>query len=84
MNDPLRLRTLYAVGMDMAHHVVTHELLLRLRHLIIDILRGALQLCNLFLADVQSELALCLRQGDPEPAPGSEFLLLGKNVLHLL
>lgn len=79
MNDPCRLRTLLSIGIDMAHHVMTHFLFPGLGHIIVDILRMALQFVNLFLGDnrlavlAQSQLHLRLRQGDPQPPPGSEF-----------
>ena len=51
MDDTRRLGALLPVGIDMAHHVVPHLFLSRLRHVIIDVLHMAFQLVNLLLRD---------------------------------
>ena len=75
MDDALRLRALYAVGVHMAHHIVAHLLLPGLRHVIVDVVRVLLQLRDLLVRDGESQLLLRLRQRDPQPSPGAEFLV---------
>ena len=84
MNDARRLRALQAVGINVAHHIVTALPLPALRILIIDVVLVRFQLGNLFVRDVQALLLFSLRQGDPQLAPSAEFIVLGKNELHLL
>jgi hypothetical protein len=44
MDDARRLRALLAVGVDMAHHVVAHELFARGGDLVVDVVRVRLEL----------------------------------------
>ncbi len=83
MDDPLRLRALYAVGIDVGHDVMAHFLLPRLRHLVIDVLRMGFQFVDLFLRNRKSQLFLGLRQSDPQPSPRTEFFIRRENILHL-
>ena len=82
VDDRLRLRALLAVGIDMAHNVVADYLLARLRDLVIDVVLERFKLRYLLVADVEAELLLCLRQGDPKPSPCAELEILGKDELH--
>ncbi len=90
MDNARCLGALLSVSVDMAHHIVAHFLLSGLRHVIIDILRVALKLVDLFFRDNGSavlgkpQLHLRLRQRDPKPPPGSEFHIGRKNILHFL
>ena len=84
VDDTLGLRALQTIGVDVAHDIVTHDLLPRLRVRIIHIVRMGLQLIDLLLGDIEPQLLLGLREGDPELSPGAEFLFLRKEVLHLL
>ena len=42
------------------------------------------QFFNLFIRNWQAQFFFCLRKGDPQSSPGAEFLVRGKDVLHLL
>ena len=83
MDNPLRLRTLYAVCIYMGHHIVADFLFSCLCHIIIDILRMCLQLIDLLLGNRQTQLFLGLRKCDPQLPPGPEFHIRRKNILHL-
>ena len=82
MDNPLSLRALDAVGIDMGHDIMTDHFLPCPGHIIIDIGHMRLHLVNLFLRNVQPQLPLCFRQGNPEPSPCGELKILRKNVLH--
>ena len=82
MDNALRLRALYAVGIHMAHNVMAHFLLARFCHVVVDIGRMAFQLIDLLLCDRKSEFLFCLCQRNPESSPGLEFHILRKNELH--
>ena len=83
MDDALRLRALKPVCIDMAHHIVTDDLLPGFGIRVIDIIPVRLHLGDLLVRDIQAQLLLCLRQGDPQSPPGPELHVLGKYVLHL-
>ncbi len=83
MDDPLCLRALQAVGVDVGHDVMADDLLARLRVLVVDILRMALKLFDLLVGNREAELLLGLREGDPEPAPGLKLRVRRKYRLHL-
>ena len=51
MNDACCLGTLLAIGIYMAHHIMTDFLFSRLGHIIIDILCMGLELVNLLLGN---------------------------------
>ena len=76
VDDALRIRALYAVCVHMAHNIVTHFLLTCLCHLIIDLILMCLQLIDLLLCDVETQLMLRLCQCDPELSPGTELVVL--------
>ena len=73
VDDSFCLRALYAICIYMGHDIVADDLFPFLRHFIIDILRMAFQLLDLFVGDGKSQLLLCLCQCDPESSPGAEF-----------
>ncbi len=89
MDDTRRLGALLPVGIDMAHHVVPHLFLSRLRNVIIDVLRMAFQFVDLLLRDHRfpilgkPQLHLRLRQRDPKPPPRPKLHIRGENILHL-
>ena len=83
VDDGLRVRALLAVGVDVAHNVVADQLFPGLRHVVVHVVRVGLQLMDLLLGDVQAQLALGLRQGDPQLPPGAELIVVGEEVLHL-
>lgn len=41
------------------------------------------QFLDLFVTDVQTQFLFGLGQGNPEPSPGSELLVIAKELLHL-
>ena len=90
MNNTSRLRALLPVSINMAHHIMPHFLLPRLRHIIVNIFRMRFQLVDLLLRDnrlpvlAKSQLHLRLRQRDPQLPPRPEFHIRRKNILHLL
>jgi len=65
----------FAVGVDVAHHVVAQLLLLGLGIGKVDIVQVRSQLVQLGLGDGQPEGALLGGQGEPEAAPGGELFL---------
>ena len=76
VDDALRVRALYTVCVHMAHNIVTHFLLTCLRNLIVDLILMCLQLIDLLLCDVETQLMLRLCQCDPELSPGTELVVL--------
>ena len=72
--------TLEAVGVDMAHDIMADQLLPGLCLGVVDILRVGGQLVDLFLGDIQPQLPLRRGQGDPEPPPGAELVVLGEEI----
>ena len=84
MDDPLGVRALQAVGVDVAHHVVAALLLPADGVLVVDVVGVGLQLGDLLVGDGQALPLLGLGQGDPEFAPGAELVVVGEDVLHLL
>ena len=83
VDDAARGGALQAVGVDMAHHIVAALALAALGVVVVDIVLVGLQLGDLPVGDGQALLLLGPRQGDPEPPPGAEFVVLGKDELHL-
>ena len=73
VNDPLCLGALLAVGVDVGHDVVAHQLLPLLRHIVVDVVRVAFQLLDLLIGDGKSQLLLRLRQSDPQAPPCAEL-----------
>ena len=51
MDDTCRFRTLLPISIDMAHDIMAHLFFTRSRHLVIDILRMALEFVNLLLCN---------------------------------
>ena len=82
MDNALRLRALYTVGIHMTHNVMAHFLLARFCHVVVDISRMAFQLIDLLLCDRKSEFLFCLCQRNPESSPGLELHILRRNELH--
>ena len=83
MDDAARLGALQAVGIDMAHHVMAALALAALGVVVVDVVLVSLQLGDLLVGDGQALLLLSPRQGDPQPPPGAELVVLGKDELHL-
>ena len=83
VDNGLGVGTLLAIGVDVAHHVVAHQLLPGFRHVVVDVVGMGLQLVDLLLGDRKAQLPLRLGQGDPELPPGAEFMVLREQILHL-
>ena len=84
MDDARRLGALEPVGVYMAHHVVAAFPLPALGIFIIDVVLVGFQLGDLLVGDFQALLLLRPGQGNPQPAPGAELVVLGEYKLHLL
>ena len=84
MDNASCLRTLLTVGVNVAHHVVTHDLLTCLSDFVIDVLGVFLQFGDLLVGDIKTEFLLGLCESDPQPAPCAEFHVGGEEVLHFL
>ena len=69
--------------MDVGHNVVAQLLLLLLGQVIVDVVLLPLQLVDLPLGDGQAQFHLRPGQGNPQPAPGGEFLVRGEQIKHL-
>ena len=84
MDNSLGIRTLYAIGIYMAHYIMPDFLFPGNGNIIVDIVLVCFQLVNLLLGDRQSLSLLRLGQSNPEPAPSPELIVLGEDILHLL
>ena len=84
MDNARRLGTLLSVGIDVAHHIVPHFLLPRLRHLIIDVVGVGFEFRDLLVGDIQTQFLLGLGKRNPQSAPCAEFHIGRKEVLHFL
>ena len=83
MDDSLRLRALYAIGVHMAHHVVAHFFFSCTGHIIVDIFRMGFQFFDLLISNGQSQLLFRLRQSNPKLPPCPKFHVRRKDILHL-
>ena len=85
MDDAGGLGTLLAVGVDVAHHVVAHQLFAGDGHIVVDVLHVGFQLCHHFGGDVgQALLHLRAGQRHPQAAPRAELVVVREDVLHLV
>ncbi len=75
VNDALCVRALHAVGVDMAHHIMAHQLFALGGDLVVDVVGVRLQLVDLRLRDGETEFHFRFGKGDPELAPGPEFFV---------
>ena len=73
-----------AVGIDMGHDIMAHQLLPLGGHGVVDVGNVGLQLPDLLLGDVQAQLVLGLGQGNPQLPPGLVAHILGEKVEHIL
>ena len=83
MDDPARLWAEFAIGMDMAHHIVPQLFFLLFGQLEIDVGDVRLKLGNLLIGDLQAEFLLRLRQRHPQLPPGLELVLRRPDPVHL-
>ena len=65
MDDALRFRTLYPIRVNMGHHVMAHDALPLLGHVIVNVLRVRFQFLNLLVGNGKPQLLLRLREGNP-------------------
>ena len=84
MDDALGVGALQAVGIDVAHHVMTDQLFPGGSLFVVDVVLVGFQLGDLLVGDVQALLLLGFGQGNPQTAPGAELVVIGKNILHLV
>ena len=84
MDDPFGIGTLYPVGIDMAHDIVTHLFFPRDRNIIVNLLRKLFKLADLRIGNRQALLLFRLCQCNPKLAPCFELVIRGENILHLL
>ena len=84
MDDSFCIWTLAAIGVHMAHHIVTNQLLTLTGDFIVNLVLVGFQLCNLLVGDVDAQCFFCLGKGNPKLSPGFEFVVLRKYILHLL
>ena len=69
-----------AVGIDMGHDIMAHQLLPLGGHGVVDVGDVGLQLPDLLLGDVQAQLVLGLGEGNPQLPPGLVAHILGEKV----
>jgi hypothetical protein len=55
----------------------------RFGDVVVDVVGVRLELGDLLVGNVESELFLSLRERYPQPAPGPEFFVRRKKILHL-
>ena len=85
MDDAGCLGALLAVGVDMAHDVVAHQLFPLDSHFVVDIVHMGFQLGHHFGGDIgQALLHLGPGQRHPQAAPGAELVVIREDVLHLI
>ena len=85
MDDACRLGTLLAVGVDMAHDVVAHQLFPLDGHFVVDIVHMGFQLGYHVRGDVgQALIHFGTSQRHPQPPPGAELVVVREDVLHLI
>jgi len=85
MDDAGGLGALLAVGVDVAHHVVAHQLFAGDGHIVVDVIHVGFQLCHHFGGDVgQALLHLRAGQRHPQAAPRAELVVVREDVLHLV
>ena len=84
MDDTLCLGALQAVGIDVAHHVMAHQLFAGDGILVVHVVLVGFQLGDLLIGDSQALLLLGLGKRDPQLAPGAELVVVRENVLHLI
>ena len=73
-----------AVGVDVGHHVMAQLLFVLGGLVVINVGEVGLQLLHLLGGHRQAQLHLGPGQGDPQPPPGRELLVRGKDILHLV
>ena len=69
MDNPLCLRALLSVSINMRHDIMTNLFLTLLGYIIINIILSSFQLRNLLICNVKTEFLLCFSQSDPKSSP---------------
>ncbi|MPM70587.1 hypothetical protein SDC9_117542 [bioreactor metagenome] len=75
MNNAFCIRTLFAISMDMCHHIMAHNFFFFLSHIIVDIILIFFQFVNLLLCDTQTQFLFTFRKRDPKFSPRAEFII---------
>ena len=83
VDDALGFRALQSVSVYVGHDVVANDLLAFFGFVVVDIIGGGLQFCDLLVSDGKAQLLFRFCQCDPEFSPGPEFHFRGKEVFHL-
>ena len=78
VDDALCPGRVHTERIDVRHHVVPDLLFLFGHHVVIDRAHVRGQLVDLRLRNGKTQIVLCLRQSDPEPAPRFEPAVRGK------
>ena len=78
------IRASLTVGENVCHNVVAGDALSCLSSSVVDIVDMLLKLLYLSLSNRQTQFHFSSCQSDPEFSPGSEFLISGEDILHLL
>ena len=85
MDDAGCLGALLAVGVDMAHDVVAHQLFPLDGHFVVDIVHMGFQLSYHIRGDVgQTLIHFGTSQRHPQPPPGAELVVVREDILHLI
>ena len=85
MDDACCLGALLAVGVNVAHHIMAHQLLARNGDLVVDVVHMGFQLGHHFRGDIGLALLhLGPGQRHPQAAPGAELVVIREDVLHLI
>ena len=85
MDDACCLGALLAVGVNVAHHIMAHQLLARNGDLVVDVVHMGFQLGHHFGGDIgQTLFHLGPGQRHPQAAPGAELVVIREDVLHLV
>ena len=80
MDDTGCLGALLAVGVDMAHDVVAHQLFPLDGHFVVDIVHMGFQLSY----HIRGDVGQALSQRHPQPPPCAELVVVREDVLHLI
>ena len=85
MDDACCLGALLAVGIDVAHDVVAHQLFPLDSHFVVDIVHMSFQLGYHVRGDVgQALIHFGTSQCHPQPPPSAELVVVREDVLHFI
>ena len=83
MDDGPGLWTGVPEGVDVSHDIVAQTVFVAQGGVVVNIVQMETHLVQLLLCDGDSQLRLTFRQSQPEPTPGTEFFIVGKQFPHL-